>query len=253
MADSFVIDRDGLPNRSHPMESRFLSQNGTMQDPSAATEVDSSKNGNGTGGGDLFDLGSSPVSSAAARIPKKKRMEESEEENQDDIFLIDDGDDVSNEISRRHPNNIREEQQQPPDQGYDDDDDDEAHASATAAAANSSTVGASASMAGHRFSGSGELKLPEGVKLPPTITPELLSERLREMLFQLPVDFMKDAFTEYDTAVTLKGDTIRSHQAYLHGVLKRYVQLIEKERESKANTAMGKDFTPEVKVSNYPL
>jgi hypothetical protein len=69
------------------------------------------------------------------------------------------------------------------------------------------------------------------------------------MLFQLPVDLMKDAFTEYDTAVTLKGDIIRSHQAYLHGVLKRYVQLIEKDRESKASTAMGKDLTIEVKVS----
>jgi len=76
------------------------------------------------------------------------------------------------------------------------------------------------------FQGNGPLVLPEGVILPPSITPELMSDRLREMLYQLPPETMKDAFLEYHNAVTAKGNSIRSHQAYLHGVLKRYVQLI---------------------------
>jgi len=161
------------------------------------------------------DFAPSPVSTA--RIPKKKRLEDSEEENQDDIFLIDDGDE--NEAHEHYP--------QQPEQ--------------------STGEAEGQNMVGYRFSGTGELNLPEGVQLPPTITPELMSDRLREMLFQLPVDLMRDAFHEYDTAVTLKGDSIRSHQAYLHGVLKRYVQLIEKEKETQANTAMGKELTQEVK------
>jgi hypothetical protein len=232
MANSFVIDR----NPSNTMEPQIFPYNGTAKEPSMSV-VD------GKSTDDLFVgcSGPFPPSGAPARIPKKKRTEESDDDNQDDIFLIDDGDEGTTDDEHHNTVYVQDQQLPPaPDRGYEGDN---ANIGTTSAAA-----APSATISGFRFSGSGELKLPEGVKLPSTITPELLSERLREMLFQLPVDLMKDAFTEYDTAVTLKGDTIRSHQAYLHGVLKRYVQLIEKDRESKTNTAMGKDLTGEVKV-----
>lgn len=238
MADAFVIDR----NPSTTMEPQSFSSNETVKGPSSMTATD------GKSKDDLFvaSAGSFPLSDAPVRIPKKKRMEESDDDNQDDIFLIDDGDEETNDDVHRNSCYVQDQQLHPAPDRYEDD---ESNIGTTSAAAAPGAIGASsATISGFRFSGSGELKLPEGVKLPSTITPELLSERLREMLFQLPVDLMKDAFTEYDTAVTLKGDTIRSHQAYLHGVLKRYVQLIEKDRESKANTAMGKDLTIEVKV-----
>ena len=208
-----MIDRKRRPNESPPPSNGAEERSAQGPHPSSGATSDA-------------------VASPIPRIPKKKRIEE-DEENQDDIFLIDDGDEANN---REH-----EGQQQPPTQSF--------HVDHGATSEEELPDCAAQQMASYRFSGSGELKLPEGVELPPTITPELMSDRLREMLFQLPVELMKDAFREYDTAVTLKGVSIRSHQAYLHGVLKRYVLLIEKERESLSNKAMGKELTQEVKVS----
>ena len=49
-----------------------------------------------------------------------------------------------------------------------------------------------------------DLKLPEGVTLPPSIPPQLLGERLQVMLHGLPIQQMKEALSEYNDAVTTK-------------------------------------------------
>ena len=86
--------------------------------------------------------------------------------------------------------------------------------------------------------------LPEGVELPPSVDSELLGDRLLSMLLQLPVAQINEALTEYDDAVRVKCN-IRNHQAYLHGVLKRYLSVLEKSRESGAKP-MGSEITEKV-------
>ena len=87
-----------------------------------------------------------------------------------------------------------------------------------------------------------DLNLPEGVTLPPTVPPQLLGEKLQVMLFSLPVQQMKEALLEYHDAITTKGDSIRNPQAYLHGVLKRYITILER----IGGTPMGEHLTPAV-------
>jgi len=88
--------------------------------------------------------------------------------------------------------------------------------------------------------------LPEGLKCPLSVTDGLLSDRLRNMLVQLPVSQMNEALMEYDEAVNTKSSIIRNHQAYLHGVLKRYLTVHEKVKEGGAKP-MGDVITVRVK------
>ena len=87
-----------------------------------------------------------------------------------------------------------------------------------------------------------DLNLPEGVTLPPSIPPQLMSEKLQSMLNTLPVQQMKEALSEYHDAVASKGSTIRNKQAYLHGVLKRYITIMDR----VGGTPMGDAITEPV-------
>jgi len=87
-----------------------------------------------------------------------------------------------------------------------------------------------------------DLNLPEGVTLPPSIPPQLMSEKLQTMLNTLPVQQMKEALSEYHDAVASKGSTIRNKQAYLHGVLKRYITIMDR----VGGTPMGDAITEPV-------
>ena len=66
------------------------------------------------------------------------------------------------------------------------------------------------------------LSLPDGVQLPPTVTPGMIDGRLRRAFFDLTPAQMRDVLTEYDDAVKEKGGEIRNRTAYLFGVVKRY-------------------------------
>uniref|UniRef100_A0A7S4QK27 Heterogeneous nuclear ribonucleoprotein Q acidic domain-containing protein n=1 Tax=Ditylum brightwellii TaxID=49249 RepID=A0A7S4QK27_9STRA len=95
---------------------------------------------------------------------------------------------------------------------------------------------------------SNTLVLPEGVVLPPSVTPDLLSGRVRNLIFQLPPSQMNDVLTEYDEAVRSKTTHIRNHQSYLFGVVKRYISMQEKARDGDFGAnPMGADLTEKVK------
>jgi hypothetical protein len=66
------------------------------------------------------------------------------------------------------------------------------------------------------------LSLPDGVHLPPTVTPGMLDGRLRRAFFDLTPSQMREVLTEFNDAVRDKGDEIRNHAAYLFGVVKRH-------------------------------
>lgn len=61
-----------------------------------------------------------------------------------------------------------------------------------------------------------------------------------ESLKQLPVNLCNDALLEYDDAMKQQKH-IRSHGAYLYGVLKRYLSVHE-----RAGGSMGQSLTPQV-------
>ena len=66
------------------------------------------------------------------------------------------------------------------------------------------------------------LRLPDGIQLPPTVTPGMIDGRLRRAFFDLTPSQMREVLTEFDDAVRDKGCQIRNHTAYLFGVVKRY-------------------------------
>lgn len=94
----------------------------------------------------------------------------------------------------------------------------------------------------------GPFGLPEGVTIPPSVDHSLLQGKLLETLKRLPVQLINDALIEYDDAVKSKADQIRSHGAYLYGVIKRYTSVQERAEGSGA-VPMGQDLTPAVNVS----
>ena len=57
------------------------------------------------------------------------------------------------------------------------------------------------------------LSLPDGVQLPPTVTPGMIDGRLRRAFFDLTPAQMRDVLTEYDDAVKEKGGEIRNRTA----------------------------------------
>jgi len=83
-----------------------------------------------------------------------------------------------------------------------------------------------------------ELGLPEGALIPETVSVSLLEGRILETLKQLPANLISDALQEYDDAVKQQKN-IRSHGAYLFGVLKRYLSV-----HQSAGGSMGQKLTP---------
>ena len=63
------------------------------------------------------------------------------------------------------------------------------------------------------FDDNGPLLLPDGVTLPPTVSPTILVGRLRRAFFELTPAQMREVLVEYDDAVREKGQEIRSHAA----------------------------------------
>ena len=90
--------------------------------------------------------------------------------------------------------------------------------------------------------------LPVGVDVPASIVQSKLLEvemntpgsKLMDVLKSLPVNLINDALTEYDDAVEIKGaNSIRNHGAYLYGVVKRYVSVLE--RSLNGETVSGQN------------
>ena len=93
--------------------------------------------------------------------------------------------------------------------------------------------------------------LPEGVIVPAEVEPNLLQGRLLATLQSLPMPLINDALAEYDDAVQIKGrNSIRNHGAYLYGVIKRYVEVMDRATrgEGQGKMPMGQDLTPPVNV-----
>ena len=93
------------------------------------------------------------------------------------------------------------------------------------------------------------LVLPDGVVLPPTVTPQMLEGRLRRAFFELNPAQMKECLSEYNDAVKEKGAEIRNHAAYLFGVVKRYKTIHERSFTDPNALPQGKELTDQVKVS----
>ena len=93
------------------------------------------------------------------------------------------------------------------------------------------------------------LVLPDGVVLPPTVTPQMLEGRLRRAFFELNPAQMKECLSEYNDAVKEKGAEIRNHAAYLFGVVKRYKTIHERSFSDPNALPQGKELTDQVKVS----
>lgn len=95
------------------------------------------------------------------------------------------------------------------------------------------------------------LHLPKGVQLPPTMDPAILlaSDRAMALLNELSPSQTQAALNEFDEAMRNKGTKVRNAQAYLVGVIKRYLHVNRKERSSASDPAMGKEITPVVKAS----
>lgn len=93
------------------------------------------------------------------------------------------------------------------------------------------------------------LNLPEGVVLPPTVTPELLNKvtgSLKIAFYQLSSSQMNELLNEYDEAIRTKGSEIRSHEAYFFGVLKRYRNLHQRSLADKTVIPQGDKLTDRV-------
>ena len=85
-------------------------------------------------------------------------------------------------------------------------------------------------------------KLSESVVFPETLDMALVEGRILETLRQLPPNLCNDALQEYDDAVKQQKN-IRSHGAYLFGVLKRYLSVHER---AGGEGSMGHELTPRV-------
>jgi len=99
------------------------------------------------------------------------------------------------------------------------------------------------------FDGTSSLNLPEGVVLPPTVTPELINKvtgSLKIAFFQLSPSQMNELLSEYDEAIRTKGSEIRSHEAYFFGVLKRYRTLHQRSMVDKTAIPQGDKLTDRV-------
>lgn len=92
------------------------------------------------------------------------------------------------------------------------------------------------------------LVLPDGVVLPPTVTPQMLEGRLRRAFFELNPAQMKECLSEYNDAVKEKGAEIRNHAAYLFGVVKRYKTIHERSFSDPNALPQGKELTDQVKI-----
>jgi Heterogeneous nuclear ribonucleoprotein Q acidic domain len=82
--------------------------------------------------------------------------------------------------------------------------------------------------------------LPESIVIPDSLDPSLLSGTILSTLRQLPPTACNDALQEYDDAVKQQKN-IRSHGAYLFGVLKRYLSVHER---AGGEGSMGYELTP---------
>jgi Heterogeneous nuclear ribonucleoprotein Q acidic domain len=85
-----------------------------------------------------------------------------------------------------------------------------------------------------------KFNLPESIVIPDTLDPTLLSGTILSTLRQLPPSACNDALQEYDDAVKQQKN-IRSHGAYLFGVLKRYLSVHER---AGGEGSMGYELTP---------
>jgi len=99
------------------------------------------------------------------------------------------------------------------------------------------------------------LNLPDGVSLPPTMDPTILftSDRAMTLMNELNPSQVQAALNEFDEAMRNKGGKVRNAQAYLVGVIKRYLHVNRKERSSVGAPSMGQEVTPVVKVTLQKL
>jgi hypothetical protein len=84
--------------------------------------------------------------------------------------------------------------------------------------------------------------LDESVIIPDSVDESLLEGRILESLRQLPPNLCNDALQEYHDAIK-QQKSIRSHGAYLFGVLKRYLSVHERAGDEGS---MGHQLTPVV-------
>jgi hypothetical protein len=94
------------------------------------------------------------------------------------------------------------------------------------------------------------LNLPKGVTMPHSMDPTILltSDRALALLNELSPSQVQAALNEFDEAMRNKGNKVRNSQAYLVGVIKRYLHVNRKERSAAGAPIMGNDVTPVVKV-----
>lgn len=97
------------------------------------------------------------------------------------------------------------------------------------------------------------LNLPPGVTLPPGMDPSVLltSDRALALIKELSPTQVQAALNEFDEAIRNKGDKVRNLQAYLVGVIRRYLHVNRKERSAAGAPIMGNDITPVVKVGLF--
>ena len=91
--------------------------------------------------------------------------------------------------------------------------------------------------------------LPEDVKIPKSVDPNLLQGGILAKLKALPANLANDALQEYDDALQIKGGSIRNQGAYLYGVIKRYTSVHERATtggEGAGILPMGEGLTPVV-------
>jgi hypothetical protein len=72
--------------------------------------------------------------------------------------------------------------------------------------------------------------LPASVRIPASIDHSVLNGKNLELIKSLPPSCISDALQEFDEAVNVKGQGIRNLGAYLNGVIKRYITVIERAR-----------------------
>lgn len=92
--------------------------------------------------------------------------------------------------------------------------------------------------------------LPPGIVLPPGIDPSILltSDHALTLLKQLSPAQQQAALLEFEEAMRNKGNRVRNSQAYLVGVIKRYITVTRKEKGVGA-PIMGHTLTHVVQVS----
>lgn len=87
--------------------------------------------------------------------------------------------------------------------------------------------------------------------MPHSMDPTILltSDRALALLNELSPSQVQAALNEFDEAMRNKGNKVRNSQAYLVGVIKRYLHVNRKERSAAGAPIMGNDVTPVVKVT----